>query len=246
MFSFFKRKHLDPFPFQILKTDYHSHIIPGIDDGSPDAETSIMLIKGLMDLGYKNFVGTPHVMEDIWQNNTETINAAHQILQQSLQDNGIDKNIRQGAEYLVDGNFEQLLADKKKLLTIKDNWVLIEISFIQPPKQLHDIIFEMQMQGYQPVFAHPERYNYYQTKKDELQKVKTAGCLFQSNLLSFLGYYGPDVLKLSEWLIAQGMTDILGTDLHHENHLNALRNLKLTPALKNLLDSNSFKSLISA
>jgi tyrosine-protein phosphatase YwqE len=246
MFSFFKRKQLDPFPFQILKTDYHSHIIPGIDDGSPNPETSIMLIKGLMDLGYENFVGTPHVMEDIWQNNTDTINAAHEILQQSLKDAGIDKSIRQGAEYLVDGNFEKLLSEKKKLLTIKDNWVLIEISFVQPPKQLHDIIFEMQMQGYQPVFAHPERYNYYQAKKDELQKVKSAGCLFQSNLLSFLGYYGPDVIKFSEWLIAQDMIDILSTDLHHENHLNALRNLKLTPALKSLLDSISFKNMLSA
>jgi protein-tyrosine phosphatase len=246
MFSFFKRKLLDPFPFQSLKTDYHSHIIPGIDDGSPDGETSLMLINGMLQLGYENFVGTPHVMEDIWQNNTETIQNAHQLLQDVLKIAAIENNVRPAAEYLVDGNFEQLLADKKKLLTIKDNWVLIEISFIQPPMQLHDIIFEMQMQGYQPVFAHPERYNYYHSKKDELQAVKSAGCLFQSNLLSFSGYYGPDVLKSAEWLIAQGMTDILGTDLHHARHLEALQNLKLTPALKNLLDSLAFKNMLLA
>ena len=130
MFSFFRRKHLDPFPFHLLKTDYHSHIIPGIDDGSPDGETSLMLINGLIELGYKNFVGTPHVMEDIWQNNTETINNAHQLLQEVLTNAMIENNVRPAAEYLVDGNFEQLLNDKKKLLTIKDNWVLIEISFI--------------------------------------------------------------------------------------------------------------------
>jgi tyrosine-protein phosphatase YwqE len=183
MFSFFKRKLLDPFPFQSLKTDYHSHIIPGIDDGSPDGETSLMLINGMLQLGYENFVGTPHVMEDIWQNNTETIQNAHQLLQDVLKIAAIENNVRPAAEYLVDGNFEQLLADKKKLLTIKDNWVLIEISFIQPPMQLHDIIFEMQMQGYQPVFAHPERYNYYHSKKDELQAVKSAGCLIQSSLV---------------------------------------------------------------
>lgn len=236
MFSFFKRKSQDPFPFHLLKTDYHSHIIPGIDDGSPDVDTSILLIKGLIELGYENFVGTPHVMEDIWRNNTETISTAHKKLQEFLSNSQVDKQIRPAAEYLVDANFEKLLYGKEKLLTINENWVLIEISFIQPPIQLKDIIFEMQIQGYQPVFAHPERYNYYHNRKSELQEIKSAGCLFQSNMLSFSGYYGPDILKAAEWLANNNLVDLLGTDLHHERHLDALRNLKLTKALTKVLE----------
>lgn len=234
---FFKRKSKEPFPFHRLKTDYHSHIIPGIDDGAPDTAASLTLINGLMELGYENFTGTPHVMEDIWRNNTRTITAAHQQLQGALKDAGIDKQVRPAAEYLVDANFEQLIHEKKQLLTIKDNWVLFEISFIQPPMQLRDIVFELQMQGYQPVFAHPERYNYYHTKQDELQELKSAGCLFQSNILSFSGYYGPDVLKAAERLAKNKMVDLLGTDIHHERHLAALRNLPLTDALGLVLTS---------
>jgi tyrosine-protein phosphatase YwqE len=114
--------------------------------------------------------------------------------------------------------------------------VLIEISFIQPPIQLKDIIFEMQMQGYQPVFAHPERYHYYFSKKNELEEIRSAGCLFQSNLLSFSGYYGPDVLRSAEWLATMNMVDLLSTDIHHERHLGALRQLKQTKALDLVLD----------
>jgi tyrosine-protein phosphatase YwqE len=234
---FFKRKYKKPFPFHLLKTDYHSHIIPGIDDGAPDTAASLTLINGLIELGFENFTGTPHVMEDIWRNNTSTITAANEQLQGALKDAGIDKQVRPAAEYLVDANFEQLIHEKKQLLTIKDNWVLFEISFIQPPMQLHDIVFELQMQGYQPVFAHPERYNYYHSKQDELQELKSAGCLFQSNILSFSGYYGPDVLKAAERLAKNNQVDLLGTDIHHERHLDALRHLPLTDALGLVLTS---------
>lgn len=234
---FFKRKFEEPFPFHRLKTDYHSHIIPGIDDGAPDTEASVTLIKGLIELGYENFIGTPHVMEDIWENTTITITAAHQQLQEALKTAGINKQVRPAAEYLVDSNFEQMIHEKQQLLTIKDNWVLFEISFVQPPMQLRDIVFELQMQGYQPVFAHPERYSYYHTNQEELQELKSAGCLFQSNILSFSGYYGPDVLKASERLAKNNLVDLLGTDIHHERHLDALRTLPLTDALGSVLTS---------
>ena len=231
MFSFFKRTPKEPFPFNQLKTDFHSHILPGIDDGSPDAETSISLVKGLIDLGYENLVGTPHVMEDIWKNDKETIFQSLTLLNASLRESRIDQEIRPAAEYLVDANFEKLLRNKEKLLTIKDNWVLIEVSFIAPPPQLREVIFEMQLQGYQPVFAHPERYRFYQHRKNALEEIRNAGCLLQCNLLSFAGYYGPNELRAAESLATYKMVDLFGTDLHHQRHLDALRQLKLTKVL---------------
>ena len=236
MFSFFKRSSKEPFPFDQLKTDFHSHILPGIDDGSPDTDTSITLIKGLIDLGYENLVGTPHVMEDIWKNDNQTISNSHTLLNASLKDSGINIDIRSAAEYLVDANFEKLLRNKEKLLTIKDNWVLIEVSFIAPPPQLREVIFEMQLQGYQPVFAHPERYSYYHHRKNALEEISNAGCLLQCNLLSFAGYYGPTVLKAAESLAVNKMVDLLGTDLHHQRHLEALQQLKLTKGLGLAMD----------
>ena len=237
MLSFFKRSQKDPFPFHQLKTDYHSHILPGIDDGSPDIETSLELVKGLKELGYESFVGTPHVMEDIWKNTSSSILNAHATLSDSLSDVGMHDQVRPAAEYLVDANFEMLLKNREKLLTIKDNWVLIEVSFIAPPPQLRDVIFEMQLQGYQPVFAHPERYNYFHFRKNMLEEIRNAGCLLQCNLLSFAGYYGPIVLKAAEALAKTNMVDLLGTDLHHQRHLEALQQLKFTKGLRSVLEA---------
>lgn len=236
MLSFLKRNTTNDFPFHELKVDVHSHILPGIDDGSTDEENSLMLIKGLIELGFEQFTGTPHVMEDIWRNNTESILDAHERLMNVLETEGITHPVRPAAEYLVDAHFEDLLRSKTPLLTIRDNMVLIEISFIEPPIQLKEVIFEMQMQGYQPVLAHPERYGFYHHNRQEMEDIKNTGCLFQSNLLSFSGYYGKDVLRSVERLAKEGKIDLLGTDLHHERHLDALRQLKLTKALGNVLE----------
>lgn len=235
-FHFFSSKSKTPFPFHLLKTDVHSHLIPGLDDGAPDEATSIALIRGMLDLGLEQFTGTPHVMEDIWKNDTGTIMAGHKRLMHALHAEGVDKQVRPAAEYLIDGHFEQLLEEKTPLLTIRDNLVLVEISFVQPPMQFKEILFELQMQGYQPVLAHPERYAYYHFNKAELESIKNTGCLFQANLLSFSGYYGPEILQFAERMAKYGMIDLLGTDLHHERHLNALRDLRFTRALQQVLD----------
>lgn len=236
MFSFFNKTPTPKFPFHALGSDLHSHILPGIDDGAPDPVTSIALIKGMQDLGFKEFTGTPHVMEDLYHNNTESILQAHHLLQQCIREEGMTIEVRPAAEYLVDGNFQQLLQENTPLLTIKKNWVLVEISFIQPPRDLKQVIFELQLQGYQPVLAHPERYRYYHAKKAALEELHHLGCYFQSNLLSFSGYYGVATQQAAELLAEKGFTTILGTDLHHQRQIEALRGLKLTNGLKKVLD----------
>ena len=120
--------------------------------------------------------------------------------------------------------------------TVRNNWVLIEVSFIQPPIQLHDIIFEMQLQGYQPVFAHPERYLYYAQHFKELVKVKDAGCILQSNLLSFSGYYGKEVKNFAEKLVDHDLIRLLGTDLHHQRHLQGLIDMQNTKSLRKIME----------
>lgn len=235
MFSFFHRKQKEIFPFHQLKTDVHSHLLPGIDDGSPDITTSIHLIKGMMDLGFQQFTATPHVMQDIWKNNDETISAASILLQSALNEYNIDCPLNVAAEYMVDENLEFLLQQKKSLRTIRENWVLIEISFLQPPLQLKDILFEMQVQGYQPVLAHPERYLFYAGKIKELIELKDKGCKLQSNLLSFSGYYGKEVQRFAEQLVELNLISLLGTDLHHERHLEGLKHLQFTKSLQKLM-----------
>jgi len=190
----------------------------------------------MIDLGYETFTATPHVMEDMWRNDTDSISKGYALLKQAMAEVGLSNQVRMAAEYLVDGNFTHLLEEKKELLTIQDNKVLIEISFIEPPRNLKETIFEMLMQGYHPVFAHPERYNYYYKRLDELKSIRDAGCIFQLNILSFSGYYGPAAVQCAEWMADKGMVDLLGSDLHHERHLDALRHLKLTKALAKVME----------
>ena len=240
MFSIFKKKSAVDVDLSALGTDMHSHLLPGIDDGSPDDATSLTLIKGLQQLGYRNFITTPHIMWDVHQNDAASITKAHQQLQQSLKQDGLTTSIRAAAEYFLDDHFDALLSKNVPLLTIKDNWVLVEFSFIAPPRNVKEILFELQIKGYKPILAHPERYNFLVSHKEMYDELKEAGCYFQLNLLSLTHYYGKITNDLAQYLIKKKYIDLLGTDLHHQRHLDALRSsTSLMNGVKSLLDSGS-------
>lgn len=175
-------------------------------------------------------------MEDLYPNNPGTIQEAFNLWKARSEFPALTNHVRPAAEYLLDGNVDTLLEKKEKLQTLKNNMVLVEISFASPPLHLKELLFQLQMNGYQPVFAHPERYAFYHQHTKEYTEIKAAGCLFQSNLLSFSGYYGSGVKQAAEWLVQKKMIDLLGTDLHHEKHLYHLRELTATTALSTLLD----------
>src|ERR1700761_417214 len=126
MFSFFKRKPASPSDLASLRCDMHSHLIPGIDDGSPDLETSIRLIRGLLDLGYKKLITTPHINADIFPNTPAIIRAGHAAVTEELQRQQIVVEFHAAAEYLMDDHFSRLLERNEPLLTLKDNMVLVE------------------------------------------------------------------------------------------------------------------------
>jgi len=234
MFSIFKKKYPSiPANFSGLKTDMHSHLLPGIDDGAPDVTTSLQLKKGLEDLGYSQFIATPHIMWDMYKNTAVTIDGALK----SIRQNNTNTNIRPAAEYFMDDYFDGLLNDEKPLLTIAGKKVLVEFSFVAPPFDLKEQLFKLQIKGYEPVLAHPERYNYFAGRKHIYDEFKSMGCLFQLNLLSLCGYYGKTTQELANWLIAKNYIDFAGTDLHHKTHLEALRTGKhIMPAILQLLD----------
>lgn len=240
MISLFKKKAKERPDLSGIVTDMHSHLIPGIDDGSPDAETSVELIKGLIDLGYQRFIATPHILWDIFKNNKSTIAPAYAELTAALRAQQLDIPIKFAAEYFLDYHVDELLEDRKPLLTLKDNWVLVEFSFVSAPLDLKDKLFALQMAGYQPVLAHPERYAYLIRNKELYDELREAGYLFQVNLLSFTGYYGKPALELATHLLKNKYIDLLGTDLHHERHLKALQNSShLTDTVKILQDTGS-------
>jgi tyrosine-protein phosphatase YwqE len=235
MFSIFKRKYpAKPADFSSLHTDMHSHLLPGIDDGAKDLQQSILLKKGLEDLGFQQFITTPHIYWDLYKNTDNTIGQALNTLQEGNQ----HRNIKAAAEYFMDDYFDELLDGGKPLRTLGGKRVLVEFSFVAPPMDLSDLIFKLQIKGYEPVLAHPERYNYYMANKIAYEDFKSMGCLFQINLLSLTGYYGKTTQELGQHLISKNFIDFAGTDLHHLKHLEALRQSKsIAAALQPLVES---------
>ena len=225
MFDFFKRKKdLSLIELLPIVTDLHSHILPGIDDGAPDIEASLQLIKGIHALGIRKTIATPHIISDLYRNTPEIINAALAEVKSACEAEQIDIEISAAAEYMLDDYFLHLLRKPEPLLTIHKNYILTEQSFATPTENLHQLAFEIITVGYKPIMAHPERYFFYHQNYDAYRKLKDMGFLLQVNLLSLAGYYGKPVSKAAKYLMNNNLADLVGTDMHHERHLESLQN----------------------
>ncbi|AOW20086.1 tyrosine-protein phosphatase [Urechidicola croceus] len=241
---FFFKKKLTPinelFPNSFV--DIHSHLLPGIDDGAKTLEDSIFLIKKMKSFGIKNIITTPHILGTFWPNTPEIINDKLALVKNELLNQHItDVNLSAAAEYMLDERFMKLLYEKK-LLTIKDNYVLIELSYVNPPENIFDLIFEIQTNGYIPILAHPERYIFYHYNFKNYKKLKDLGCYFQLNLLSLTEYYGREVYSTAIQLLKNNLIDFAGTDTHNDIHLKKLKELgtaKNVKLLKPLLLKNN-------
>ena len=235
MFGWFsKNKDLDPLDFSALRTDIHSHLIPGVDDGSPDVETTILIIKELQNLGYKKIITSPHVMSDFYKNSSEIILKGLDDVRTELKNQNINIEIDAVAEYYIDYDFEQKIG-KEKFLTFGDNYILVELSFIEASKNFFEIIFKLQLEGYKVVLAHPERYNYFDMK-DYINLVDR-GVFLQVNLLSLIGYYSPIIKRKTEDLIAANMISFLGSDCHNIKHAELYKKCQTKKAWHDLYNS---------
>ena len=128
---------------------------------------------------------------------------------------------------MLDSHFENLLK-QEHLFTLKSNYVLIEMSYFQPPINLEALIFKIKLKGYIPVLAHPERYTYYHNNLNYFNRLKALGCLFQLNLLSLSEYYGKSVQKTANYLLNENLIDFAGTDAHNMYQVETLTNLILS------------------
>lgn len=240
---FFKKS--SPVLKDLIPNDYidiHSHLLPGIDDGAKTFEQTLKLIKALQSFGTKQFITTPHIIQHVWDNNANLINLKKNETIIELEKNQITIPFHAAAEYMINDYFVELF-QSKELLTLKKNYVLVEMSYINPPIQLYSILFDLQIAGYIPVLAHPERYIFYHNNFDEYQKLKKSGCLFQLNLLSVVGYYGEGISKIAEKLLQKGLYDFVGSDTHHDKHIIAFEQkikLKDLLPLKQAITNNQF------
>ncbi len=219
--------------------DIHSHILPGIDDGAKNIEESLIMISEMKKLGFSKIIGTPHTYPGLYENDNSSIKNSYQKVCEGL---NTEIQIDYASEYLIDSHIIDII-DNKSILCLKDNHILIEMSYLNKHNHLYEIIHYILVNGYTPILAHPERYVYFHDNFKEFNKLKRVGCKFQLNLLSTIGYYGKKNLSISEKLINNDLIDYVGSDIHNLNHCNQfekkikIKNLK---GLEKAINSNEF------
>ncbi|MCB0397678.1 MAG: histidinol phosphatase [Flavobacteriales bacterium] len=227
--------------FQSLEVDFHSHLIPGIDDGASTIEDSIALIRGLHQLGYRKLITTPHVMSDYYKNTPEIILGGLEKVREAVRSEGLDVELEAAAEYYLDSELEHMI-QREPLLTFGDNHVLVELSFMQPPHHFEETVFKLISAGYKPILAHPERYSYYYRDISVFEEMKDRGWLLQLNINSLTGHYSPQTRKVAEQMLERGYIDFLGSDCHHLNHIELMHKALDNPALQKALGSGNIRN----
>lgn len=242
MRSFFKSKPILASLIPENYVDIHSHCLPGIDDGAKHTTDSFDLLSRMQSLGFKQVIATPHTFPGLWNNTTTSIHGAHQLLSTEHPELTNTLTLGYASEYLLsDVVMEQSRA--QALLCLKGRHVLVEMSYLNAPLALYDMIFQLKQDGYRPLLAHPERYMFYHNDFKHYEKLKAAGCDFQLNLLSTVGHYGDSVTKIAEKLLSRGMIDYVGSDAHHIGHIKAFQSklkIKSVTALELALSKNVY------
>ena len=200
--------------------DYHCHILPGVDDGVKTMEEALEALEYFEHLEVGRVILTPHAMNGL--ENREEVEQAFDALCKQYSGKII---LELGTEYMLDSGFKERM--EKELLCLDKDSVLVETSYLSPPNNLYELLYEISTTGNTPVIAHPERYLY--MGHGDYYKLKEKDYMLQLNLLSLSGYYGKQVMKNADFLLEQGMYDKIGTDLHNlQNFRKWIEKLKVT------------------
>ena len=224
MFDFFA-KHKKPL-FEGL-CDIHNHLLPAIDDGSKSVGMSLKMLEKFDALGFTSVIPTPHVYQELYPNTPTTIKNAFDKLTAKTSKIESPKVSSYGAEYMIDEVFMKNLQTCMPSLLLKDEYILVEITFFSETTILVEAGFTLLQNNITPILAHPERYHSINTIK-EYKELKNKGFLMQLNALSLLGHYGPEVKQKAEKLLKEGLYDFVATDAHNPQHLKNLQNLSLS------------------
>ncbi|MDE6556813.1 MAG: hypothetical protein K2K55_07610, partial [Duncaniella sp.] len=205
-----------------ITTDIHCHILPGVDDGSPDLSTSLRLLERMEEMGFRRIFASPHITEVTFENTPEILDDALEQLKTAAALQNSSVILERSSENRIDDFFRAQLA-AGNIKPLPGNYLIVENSFVQEPWGLDQLLFDLKIEGFRPILAHPERYNYYYSKHlGRYEALHNAGTHFQINLLSLAGVYGKQEKKIAEALIEKGWVRFVGTDIHKPAHVDAL------------------------
>lgn len=200
--------------------DLHSHLCYGIDDGTRSLEESVSILKQMQKAGFTDVFLTPHYIEGskYTANNKEKQKKLKE-LQLACQKENININLYLGNEVYLTSNIVELIK-KGQIMTLNNTkYILIELSLYRENANLKDIIRSIILDGYIPIIAHPERYQYLDSKMTLIYELKQMGVLFQGNYLSLFDKYGRKAKKNLQKMLKNGIISFIGSDIHHESKL---------------------------
>lgn len=206
-----------------MKLDFHSHILPGLDDGATDLENAVELTAAMKGWGFEKITCTPHI-NALYRNTPDTIRTSFEALQEALDINGIEVELAMSAEYrLVPETWPEVL-EKNLILPIEDKYILTELSisrreemgYIKPVEEFRRLI----SMGLTPILPHPERYFY--LSHDELLRYIDAGAVIQCNYGSLAGLYGPEAQARALAIVNEGLVTFYGTDMHNLKYVKII------------------------
>ena len=197
----------------------HSHLLPGVDDGIAEIDEALVCLQQLADWGIRHLVTTPHISQDFHPNTSVHLREVGQQVQTLIDTHQLPLTFSIAAEYLTDELFDARLQQNDLLSFGTERFVLIETGWAALPRQLPNWLFQMQVKGYLPILAHPERYQYFRGRSTQLAELRQQGCRLQLNLMSLTGRYGDDARRMAHTLIQEGLVDFISSDLHRARDL---------------------------
>ncbi|PLX86460.1 MAG: phosphoesterase [Desulfuromonas sp.] len=221
--------------------DYHTHLLPGIDDGAESWENALQMAAVLADCGFTHACCTPHQIYGLYAPDVGQVEFAVARLQQQVDDAGIPLTVMPGMEYLLDDNFAQHL---DCLLPLGDSdQVLVELPNHTSLEPLLELLFAIVRRGFVPLIAHPERcqrlfvdsrsfHFWFGKKKTEcaplVEQMVQMGCRFQANIGSFCGFYGPQARHQARTMLNGGLYSCFGSDAHNPDDLKGYLRLGMS------------------
>lgn len=233
MWSIFNRTKNTP---QIFKTDLHSHLLPNLDDGVASFEKAEEIILVFQEIGFSKAITTPHIMSDAYRNTPEGISNKLDELKSYLISRSIDFEIQAAAEYYFDEAIVAKVNSDEPFLFFGDKYVLFETNTITEPYFLNDFIFKLKIKGYNPVMAHPERYEYLHNNLERIEDLIDRGVYMQVNSLSLAGHYSRPIRKTAEELVQNKLLHFLGSDCHTPQNARALKEAMRSSAFQKVFN----------
>lgn len=206
--------------------DLHNHILPGVDDGATDVDESIAIARQFASEGVVTVVATPH-LDPLRGKGISALDVLQRVdaLQSSLEQAGIDLRVLPGNELFLTPEAPELLVDGQASSLGASRSVLVEVNFDQRPLYLEDTLYRLQLAGYRPVLAHPERYGFIQRDVKMAAALVDKDVLLQVTAPSLLGVYGQKIRQVAEELLHRGLCVLASSDRHHPGSDRSLARL---------------------